>query len=207
MADGMMIRGPQYGGTGSFTPPTASRTGAQRTALAQGRYSDSASQGRVFWGANQSAATWSVALAATHTGLVLSNPRGSRVDLHVLMAGFALTVAPAGIASIGFFGGYDPAGIVTHTTPLTALCMILDQDQAASVGKIDAAATLPGTPRWLTPFMGGFTAAALPSTGPALIDLGGVFIVPPGSYFGIGALTAAVGLGSLVWEEVPRLDQ
>jgi hypothetical protein len=39
--------------------------------------------------------------------------------------------------------------------------------------------------------MGGFTAAALPSTSPALIDLAGMWVVPPGGFIAIGALTAS----------------
>jgi hypothetical protein len=51
--------------------------------------------------------------------------------------------------------------------------------------------------------MGGFTAAALPSTSPVLVDLEGGLILPPGAYAAIYSLTAATGLFSFTWEEVP----
>lgn len=204
MDNGMMIRGTQYGGRGTFTPRTATQSGAQRVAWGDAPYFDPVHNGNVFWASNQTAATWSVALATTYTGLVVSNPARSKVDLVMLAAGFALSVAPAAIAHMGFIGGYSDNGIVTHTTPLVPLNTYLNQDQASGTGKADAAATLVGTPYWLMPFMGGFTAGALPSTTPNWIRLDGLFIVPPGGYFGIGALTAVTGFGGLIWEEVPN---
>lgn len=197
-----MIRGALLGGKGTSVPHTATVHGAERVALTLGRYTDAALDRRVYRAANQAAQAWTVALATTYTGIVLSNPFNSGVNLVPLFAGFALSVAPAAVASIGFFGGYSPTAVI-HTTPLDVLSTMLDQEQSTAVGKVDSAATLPGTPRWLLPFMGGFTAAALPATSPAPMDLGGIFVVPPGAYFGIAALTVVTGFGGLVWEEVP----
>lgn len=199
-----MLRGPQWGPLSSVVPRTASFSGAQRVALAQGRYYDSVYNRKVYWAANQAATAWSVALAATYTGLVISNPPNSNTNLVPLLAGFALSVAPAGIASMHFIGGYAVGGITAHTTPIDAHNAVLDSE-GAGAGKADAAATLVGTPRYILPFMGGFTAAALPSTSPSLLDLGGLVIVPPGAYFALGALTAVTGFGALFWEEVPIL--
>lgn len=200
----MMLRGWLLGATGGFTPPTASQTGAQRVAFGEAPYSDLARNGRIFWAANQSATAWSVALSTTFTGIVLSNPANSPVDLHILRAGFALSVAPAAISHMGFLGGYAAAGIVTHTTPLDVYSTRITGLSQAGSGRADAAATLVGTPLWVHPFMGGFTAGALPSTSPADIDLAGLFTIPPGGYFGIGALTAVTGFGSLLWAEIPN---
>lgn len=163
------------------------------------KYETSVLAGRVFYAANQSAATWSVALNTTHTGLVLSNPVNSGKNLIILKVGFALSVAPAAIASIGLFTGYSTAGIVTHTTPLTPYSCAVGS--GSSVANADAAATLVGTPTWALPFMGGFTAAALPSTSPSVIDVDGLIVVKPGGYVGIGALTAVVGYAGIIWEE------
>lgn len=204
MDNGMMLRGAQYGGRGTFTPRTASQSGAQRIAQGDAPFFDAVHNGNVFWAANQVATAWSVALTTTFTGIVVSNPARSKVDLVMLAAGFALSVAPAGIASMGFIGGYSNNGITAHTTPLTPLNAYLNQDQATGMGKADAAATLVGTPYWLLPFMGGFTAGALPATSPAWVRIDGLWIIPPGGYFGIGALTAVTGFGGLVWEEVPN---
>ena len=199
----MLLQNRIIGAQNTQFPPTASMTGGLRVALAQGRYFDGTVRGHTFWAASQAATTWSVALNATHTGFVLSNPRASGVYLVPLLASFALSVAPAGIAPMQFFAGNTSDGITTHTTPLVEYPTLLDSDQGTGIGNADAAATLVGTPRWILPFMGGFTAAALPSTSPSVIDLGGIFVIPPGAYMGIGALTAVVGFAGMVWEEVP----
>jgi len=198
--------GPVFGGTGTAPPFTSDITGAQRTADAHGRYTDAATRQQIFFAASQAATTWSVALTATYTGLVISNPPNSGRNLAMLQAGFALSVAPAGIASVGFIAGWAATGVTAHTTPLVPLSSYLNQDTATGVAKADGAATIVGTPRWVGQFLGGFTAAALFATSPSVIDLGGIYIVPPGSYFGIGALTAVVGFASLVWEELPILQ-
>lgn len=199
----LMLRGPSLGGTGTGAPFRADGTGAQAVADAHGRYGEAARRGQLFFAASQAATTWSVALTATHTGFVVSNPANSRVNLEILLASFALSVAPAAIAHIGLFGGWLAAGLTAHTTPLTPLSTFLNQDIATGQAKADGAATLVGTPRWVMPFMGGFTAAALPSTSPSILDVGGAIVVPPGAYCGIGALTAVVGFAGMVWEEVP----
>jgi hypothetical protein len=167
-----------------------------------GRYYETAYRQNVFYAANQAATAWSVALATTYTGICLSNPAGNTKNLIPTKIGFALSAAPAAIASIGIIGGYLSTGVVTHTTPLTPGSTFLGVGPTPT-GKADAAATIVGTPVWILPFMGGFTAAALPSTSPAVVDLEGSIIIPPGGYICIGALTAVTGFGSIVWEEVP----
>lgn len=195
--------GPQILADGVAGVPRLGRAGDTIGSDLHGRYYEQAYRGNVFFAASQAATAWSVALNATHTGLVVSNPAGSAFNLVMLTASFALSVAPAAIASIGLFAGFAAAGIVAHTTPLVPMTTLISTTQATGRGKADGAATLVGTPTWVTQMIGGFTAAALPSTTPSVIDLGGVFVIPPGGYFGIGALTAVTGFGSLIWEEVP----
>lgn len=154
----------------------------------------------IFYAANQTATTWSVALNATHTGFVVSNPLTSNKNLVILKASFAFSVAPAAISHIGLFGGYSSTGIIVHTTPLIPACTTIGRPGGYALA--DSAATLVGTPTWLMPIMGGFTAAALPATTPSIVDIGGAIIVPPGSYIGIGALTASVGFAGLWWKEI-----
>lgn len=164
------------------------------------KYQNAVLSGNTYFASNQTARTWSVALATTHTGLVVSNPTTSGKNLVILKVGFSLSVAPVAIATIGLFTGYSTAGIVTHTTPLTpANCLI-----GNPVGKAlaDEAATLVGTPIWTTPIMGGFTAGALPAGPSSLTDVNGSIIVAPGGYIGIGALTAVLGFGTIIWQEV-----
>lgn len=204
MSDQQRLRGPLYGPQGTPVPGTATFTAAERVGLAQGRYFDSAYNRRLYWAANQAATTWSVALNTTHTGFVLSNPANSSVQLSPLLTSFALSVAPAGIAHISLAAGWAATGITSHTTPLEVFSTVLN-DGGGGVGKADAAATLVGTPRYLMPCMGGFTAGALPSTSPALLDIGGAYLIPPGGYLAIVALTVVVGFAALVWEEIPLL--
>lgn len=167
-----------------------------------GGYEQAARKGRLYGAMNQAATAYSVALATTYTGIVLSNPAGSKFNLELIMAGLALTAAPAAVAPIMLFGGWLAAGITAHTTPLVPFSMSIGSAfLTAPVGLADAAATLVGTPTWMIPILGGFTAAAFPN--PLQVeDMRGVSIVLPGGYIGIGALTTVTGFGSLVWEEI-----
>ena len=167
-----------------------------------GRYYETNCRQALFWAANTAATTTSVALATTYTGLCISNPAGNTKNLVLLKVGFALAAAPAAIAPVALITGYAQAGVVTHTTPLTpASCFI--GTGLSPTAKADAAATLVGTPAYTVPIMGGFTASALPSVSPALIDLEGSIILPPGAYAAIGTVTATSMFGSFFWEEVP----
>lgn len=168
---------------------------------AHGRYGEAARRGRVFFAASAAAQAVSVALNTTYTGLCLYNPPASGSNLELLSVGIALSVAPAGIATLGLIGGYIATGVVTHTAALTPGCTLLGG--AVGVGKADSQATLPSTPVWLDQLGSGFTAAALYATTPSKIDIAGMWVVPPGGYIAVGALTAVTGLFSMQWEEVP----
>ncbi|KKL21121.1 hypothetical protein LCGC14_2448610, partial [marine sediment metagenome] len=69
----------------------------------------------IFHAASQAATTTTIALAATYTGLCLSNPAGNTKNLVPRQVSVALSVAPAGIAPMAIGGGYVAAGVVTHT--------------------------------------------------------------------------------------------
>jgi hypothetical protein len=158
-------------------------------------------RGKCFSAANQAAQATTVALATTYTGIVISNPLGSGVNLEMLLASWALSVAPAAIATIGLITGFSGTTNVTHTTPLTPVSDVVGGGNGLALA--DSSATIVGTPRWHHQLMGGFTAAALPSSPQVLFDLKGAIIVPPGGYIAIGSLTAVTGLGSFKWAESP----
>lgn len=186
--------------------PAILRLGNTSEAIVQqlhGRYYEQAKRARLFFAATPGAITWSVGLATTFTGLVISNPPNSPVNLVPLNVGFGLAAAPAAAATIGLIQGWISTGITVHSTPLTPLCTFANQDQATGTAKADAAATLVGTPRWAHHFMGAFTAAALPSASPNLLAIDGMFVIPPGGYIAIGASAAVSGVGSIIWEEIP----
>jgi hypothetical protein len=166
-----------------------------------GRYYEQVKRGNVYGASNQAAQAVSVALATTYTGLILSNPPQSGKNIVLLSVGYALSVAPAAIASIHLIGGWQSTDI-THTAAVSPRSMLLNNANATNaVAKVDSQATIP-TPTYLMSLMSGFTAGALPASPAALFDIAGQFVITPGGFIAIGALTAITGFGSFVWEEV-----
>ena len=195
--------GPQQLTVGSVAQNLRSgRNGDVIVSELHGRYFETNNSRALFAASTQAAQAVSVALATTYTGLCLSNPIGSGVNLVLNKVGIALSVAPAGIAPMGIMTGYNGTTNVTHTTPGTPRSQFFGAG-AAGQALVDTSATLPTAPFLNTVLMGGFTAAALPSGNPVLIDLEGAIILPPGAYACIYALTAVTGLFSMGWEEVP----
>lgn len=195
--------GPQLLADGNKNQARGGRTGEVIVSELHGRYYEQAFRGNLFTATNQAAQAVSVALATTYTGLCISNPIGNSKNLVMLSASFALSVAPAAIASVHLIAGFSGTTAVAHTTPLVApgvqSCVIGGQQRATA--NADSAATIIN-PGYLVPLIGGFTAAALPASPVVTVDLGGQFIVPPGGWIAIGALTAVTGFGGFTWEEV-----
>ena len=168
---------------------------------AHGKYYEAGSRKKLYFAANQAAQAISVALATAYTGVAVSNPRMSSVNLAIVRVGWAESVASVGLATIGLMGGYDALAEVTHGTPLGVYnCFLLGPHGEANA---DSAATLPTAPVWLEHYMSAFTTNALHGTSPVIVDVDGAIIVPPGCYIAIGALVACTGLGSIMWEEIP----
>lgn len=184
---------------GALITHRGGRSGEAISSLLHAQHYEAASRKAIFTAANQAAQAISAALATTYTGLVLSNPAGSGINLVLNQVGFAPSVAPAAASTIGLIGEFISTGLVTHTTPVTPQCTFLGE--TTPVGKVDSAATLPNTPVWLLHSFLVFSTLTGQSAG--LIDTHGAFIIPPGGYIAIGALTAVTGLGSISWEEVP----
>lgn len=169
-----------------------------------------AQSGMVFRGSNQSAAALTAALATTYTGICLSNPAGSTVNLVVRGVAGIFGPAPATAVNLGLITGWAAGGVTVHTTPITAIVnayvgaatstgSILQP--AASQAKLDTACTLVGTPawdRWLT------AIAASGSGGQPYMNLNDSVIIPPGGYCAVGNLVAVASgfLGTFVWEEL-----
>lgn len=194
--------GPLVGADGGGDSPLRKgRTGSLVATDAHGRYYEGSSRGAIYTAANQAAQAVTVALATTYTGILLYNPPGSGKLLNLLKIKYALSVAPAAIATIGLLGGFSATGGVTAQTTKLAVQSARIGDTSAGAGIALSAATIV-TPTWIFQLEDGFTAAALPN--PTLLtDLEGMFSILPGGFLGIGALTAVTGLGSIAWEEVP----
>jgi len=205
MSDLSLMRiGPVLQGDGTGTPFRATVTGAQVVTDAHGRYAEAARRGSLFVAHNVAAQALTVGLATVYTGLCISNPLGNKFNAEILGYGFALTVAPAAIASIHMQGGYSAIANVVHTTPLAApgIQNTLLGIGAPSTMKADSSATTVN-PGYVLPLMGGFTAAALPASPMVWHDVSGLIVVPPGGWVAIAALTAVTGFGGFAWEEVP----
>jgi len=168
---------------------------------AHGKYYEAGSRKRLYWCASQAGTTWSVALTAIYTGLAVANPRMSNVNLAIVRVGMALSAGPVAEAHIGLFAGYDADAEV----PLTSALGVYNAFLLGPHGQANAvdSTTFPTAPLWIEAYMSAFTAGALHGTSPVIVDVDGAIIIPPGAYVGIGALTAAVGLGCMMWEEVP----
>jgi hypothetical protein len=178
---------------------------------AQGAVVTAAQAGSNFRGSNAAGAALSAALATTYTGLCLSNPAASTVNLVLKKVSGVIIVAPAAELAIGLITGWAAGGITAHTTPVTGIVSGYVGAAAASgsvvapasQAKLDAACTLVGTPvwdRWL--------AAGVASTNNVNFDadVDDDLVIPPGGYVAIGANAAgpAAGfLGTFQWEELP----
>lgn len=189
----------RLGSTGQSAQLRAAASGELVTIDGHARYQEAVYQGNMYSAANQAAQAVSIALATTYTGLMLYNPIGSQIKLVMNKAKFALTVAPAAIASIGLISGFQTAA----PTGLTAVSVRsnLIGNSATGSGLAYSAATI-ATPVWTAQLVDGFTAAALPAPSP-VTDLEGLYVILPGGFVAFGALTAVTGLGWISWEEIP----
>lgn len=159
---------------------------------------------RVYFGAVIGQVT-TVGLATTYTGLCLSNPNNSNVNLFVNHVGIAFLVAFPAAAAVGLLSGYSGTD-VTHTTPITPTNQT---GSGTAVGKLDSAATLPGTPLLNTIIGAGLTGAI--TTGPIAEVLSyspeqGEYVINPGGYLAIytsAVSGTAAGAFSFRWSEAP----
>ncbi len=171
------------------------------------RYYESAYRRAQFIAANQTGVATTVGVATTYTGLCLSNPLGSAVNLVLQKVGVSFPVAVAAGLSYGLMVGFNGSTNVTHTTPSTTLRNSF-LGGASPVGLVDTAATLPAAPT-VSHIFGAVGTAAMtaPATlPPCFYELDGSIILPPGGYCAIftSAASGALGfLGSFGWEEAP----
>ncbi len=191
--------GPTPIADGGIVPLRLDRQASLVVTTSHGKYSEAAIRGNLFLASTQAAQATSVALATTYTGLCLSNPAGSPVNIVLLQVGAVITTGQVAISSVGLIGAFSSTQ-VTHTTPGTPRSTYLGK--GAGYGLVDTAATIP-TPVWLMQYGGSFTAGALGSHTPHIIEVDGSICLPPSSFVCIGSLTALSGFFSMLWEEVP----
>lgn len=152
----------------------------------------------------QSVATTTVGLATTYTGLAVSNPVGSGVNLVLTLASIMQSVIQATqIEAYAIAVGYNATTNVTHTAALTPVSNLIGSG-AVAVGKADTSATLPTAPTYHT-FVQNTGTATANGTG-SVIDLKGSIILIPGAYacWVTPAQASVAGLWfSFNWLEVP----
>ena len=201
-----LIVGPQ---TLSDGQAGLSRMGKAGEAVVQnlhGYYYEACKRGAVFGGSIVGQVT-TVGLATTYTGLCLSNPITSSVDLVILKAGYAHLVAFTAASALGLMTGYNATTNVTHTTPVTVRSQKFVGSTGTGSGLLDSAATLPTAPTLNVLFGSGLTGAittAQQAVG-SFVDIDGTIILPPGAYCAFYTSTAsgtASSAFSLTWEEV-----
>lgn len=170
------------------------------------RYAEQCVRGNQFSGSIVGQVT-TVGLATTYTGLCLSNPIGSGVNLGVTKCGFSFIVAFAAGAHIGLMTGFNGSTQVTQTTPVTTRSRLFTGAASAAKGLLASAVTLPTAPTVDQIFGSGLTGAI--TTGvvvPSYVDLEGSLVLPPGAYAAFYTSTAsgaAAGGFSFQWEEYP----
>ena len=147
-----------------------------------------------------------VGTATTYTGLCLSNPPSSPVNLVLLKCGYSFSVAFAATSVIGLMTGYSGTA-VTHTAAAKVYGSMFTGQASGAWGLCDSSAGLPATPVLNTVLGTGFTGAisTVPAIPATLVDLEGSIILPPGAFAAFYTSTAsgtAAGAFSFTWEEV-----
>lgn len=192
---------------GTVNPARSDKTGSLVVTNGHGRYTEPALRGTIFSGSIAGQVT-TVGLATTYTGLCLSNPLGSPVNLVLNKVGYSFIVAFAAGAHLGLMTGYNASSNVTHTAAVTPRCQLFT-GLGGGVGLLDSSATLPTAPTLNLVFGSGLTGAI--TTTPFglgdTVDLEGSIVLSPGSYCAFYTSTAsgaAAGAFSFQWEEVAR---
>lgn len=189
--------------SGTVNPLRADNLGSLVVQASGGKYYDLVTAGRVFVVANQAAVATTAAMATTWTGLCVSNPPTSNINIALLKFGAVNTVACPTATNIGLMTGFSTTAIAASLTPRNRYV-----GNSAGTAVATASATLPATPVLEQVFMTGGTLA---TTGNAVgsvtdIDLDGSLVLPPGGFvatYSFAANTAA-WIFSFMWAEIPR---
>lgn len=145
------------------------------------RYYQATKDGLCFTVATQALVTTTVGLATAYTGLVLSNPITSAVDLVIVQGSMMQSVIQATqVEAFAIATGFNSATNVTHTTPVAPKSSLIGSGLTGS-GLADVSATLPTAPFYDT-FVTNTGTATADSTGVQVVDIGGSIVLKPGAY-------------------------
>lgn len=145
------------------------------------RYYQATKDGLCYTAATQTLVTTTVGLATTYTGLVLSNPITSSVDLVIVSASMMQSVIQSvQVEAFALATGFNSATNVTHTTPVAPKSSLIGSGLTGS-GLADVSATLPTAPFYDT-FITNTGTATADSTGVQVADIAGSIVLKPGGY-------------------------
>jgi hypothetical protein len=157
--------GPQTAGDGAYLSQRSGKQGDTIVSELHGRYYEQAYRGNIFQVGSQAVATTTVGLATTYTGLVLSNPVGSPVNLALLKCTAMQSVIQATqIEAFALAFGFSAATNVTHTAVLVPQPTRIGSGSSA-YAKADTSATLPVAPVYGTFVTNTATATQNSTTG------------------------------------------
>lgn len=195
--------GPIAVGDGVDTTLRAGKQGDLIVGQNHSRNYEAAYRGGLYNVASQAVATTTVGLATTYTGLVLSNPINSVVNLVLLRASIMQSVVQSTqVEGFALAVGSNATTNVTHTTPATPRSNKIGVTPT-NVGLADTSATLPTAPFYHT-FITNTNSATANNEG-VLAYLDGSIILAPGAYILFATPTQASVAGmwfSFDWEEV-----
>ena len=170
-----------------------------------GRYYETAYRRNLFNASVQGTGiTTTAGLATGYTGLALTNPTTSTVNLSVNKIGYAFNAAPAApmIVTVAF---NTSTTAVTQTTAVTVRNNFLGGATGQALAA--TATTFPAAPiNAYTLGIVGINANTAFTNTPSVVDLEGSIVMPPGSYIAIVTSTASAATsfwGSFQWEEIP----
>lgn len=170
----------------------------------RGRYAEATYRGMCFNACIQAVATTTVGLATTYTGLVISNPISSSVNMEIISGAVMQSVIQSTQPeAYAIAKGYNSSTNVTHTAALATQNNLVGSSMS-SQGLADTSATLPTAPLYHTPAHN--TGSATVNGTGTFIDFGGQLILRPGGYalWVTPAQASVAGLWfSFNWMEVP----
>lgn len=205
MAQNQIITGTQSNSDSTLIVQRAGKQGDGIVSALHGRYYEQCYRGKIFTAATQALVTTTVGLATTYTGLVISNPITSTVNMELISASMMQSVIQATqIEAYAIATGYNSTTNVTHTTPVAVRSSLIGTG-AAGVGVADVSATLPTAP-FYDMFVTNTGTATANSTGVQVVDIAGQIILPPGGYamFVTPAQASVAGMWfGFKWAEVP----
>lgn len=207
----MFIQAPQFSlpsasGNSQTTGTPADKWGFIGVSEIAARYSNLVKAGKVFSAYATLTAPVIFSTAAGTGGPLLHNPANNTVDAHLLAVGFSTSVVTTVAGGMGITGNSGQSAVPSATTPIDAKFnhLIGGANPTCNVFRVGTVVTAGAS---LVPFAQFHTGAlTVDTTGINWMDLGGLYIVPPGSWASPAATATLTTLQiqvALVWAELP----